>query len=151
MNHTSEISEPNPSVFPELKLAQHRFVLQQGTLQSIGARWHRTRGSSQGEWDMKSALTGFLPVPTLTQMPLHSNSRRHLLQLAIKLSRGTGCQTCAAGDYRLGGSSRFGTAQTEPTHPSRSCAMAALQPKGLAQGEGHCLQNTASLNKQQGG
>lgn len=114
LNHISEMFEANPSVFPELKLAQHCFVLQQRMLKSIGARWHCTQGSSQGEWDMKSALTGFLPVPTLTQMPLHSNPRRHLLQLAIKLSRGTGCQTCAAGDYWLGASSQFGTTQREP-------------------------------------
>lgn len=101
-------------------------------------------GQLPGEWDTKSALMGFLPVPTLTQMPLHSNSRRHLLQLAIKLSRGTGCQTCAAGDYWLGASSPFGAAQGEPTHISAGALPSHRpQPKGLAHREGHCLQNTA--------
>lgn len=34
--------------------------------------------------------------PAAPLLPPYSNSRRHLVPLEVKLSQGTGCQTCAA-------------------------------------------------------
>lgn len=55
----------------------------------------------------------------------------HLVQLAVKVSQGTGCQTCAAGDCWLGASSKLGTTRREPTHIS-----AGVLPSCRATAEG---------------
>lgn len=67
--------------------------------------------------------------PAVSLFPPHANSRRHLVQLAVKVSQGTGCQTCAAGDCWLGASSKFGTTQREPTHISAG-ALPSSREKG---------------------
>lgn len=182
-NHISEIFGTDPVTFPEARPAPA--LLWQGTLESGCAGWHHPQGSSCGERDTRSVLTGVLPVPCTDTHPcptpvwqtsnaalflpvkakgsqdlvpttylmcgvrgemrggpallyprspqLKFCNRRHLVQLAVKSSKGSGCQTCAAGDCWLGASSKFGTTRREPTHLS-----AGVLPSRRATAEGPC-------------